>query len=158
MEGVLKKLTTTFAANGEVRWIGVRPDRRVPMVELDSVEISETGLVGDRRETAGKRAVSLIQWEHLPVIAALSGLNDLSPARLRRNIAVSGINLLGLRKATFRLGQVILRGTGICAPCSRMEEELGRGGYSAVRGHGGITAEVVTPGQIALGAEVAPAN
>lgn len=56
----------------------------------------------------------------------------------------------------FRIGGAILRGTGICAPCSRMEETLGPGGYNAVRGHGGITAEVVQPGTISIGDAVQP--
>ena len=98
----------------------------------------------------------MIQWEHLSVIAALVGEDDVDPALLRRNIAVSGINLLGLRNVHFRIGGAVLRGTGVCAPCSRMEETLGRGGYSAVRGHGGITAEVIRPGPIGLGDLVVP--
>ena len=158
MEGVLRKLTTTFAMDGTVRWIGVRPDRREPMVVVDSAQIEPTGLVGDRRATPGKRAVSLIQWEHLPVIAALLGKDVVAPEQLRRNIAVSGINLLGLRKAQFRIGTALLRGTGLCAPCSRMEEELGQGGYSAVRGHGGITAEVIEAGTFGIGADIVPLN
>ena len=158
MEGVLRKLTTTFAMDGTVRWIGVRPDRREPMVVVDSAEIELTGLVGDRRATPGKRAVSLIQWEHLPVIAALLGKEAVAPEQLRRNIAVSGVNLLGLRKAEFRIGTALLRGTGLCAPCSRMEEELGKGGYSAVRGHGGITAEVIEAGTFGIGADIVPLN
>ncbi len=97
-----------------------------------------------------------MQWEHLAVIAALSGLEAVGPEALRRNVAVAGINLLGLRKATFRIGTAVLRGTGLCAPCSRMEEALGPGGYTAVRGHGGITAEVVEPGALALGDAVVP--
>ena len=120
MEGTLGRLTTTFARKGRVEWIGVRPGRREEMVECGRVAIDLTGLRGDRRTEPGKRAVSLIQSEHLPVIAALIGANKLHPKLLRRNIAVSGINLLGLRKASFRLGSTILRGTGLCAPCSRM--------------------------------------
>ena len=44
-----------------------------------------------------------------------------------------------------------MRIEGICAPCSRMEEALGPGGYGALRGHGGWCASVIKPGRIALG-------
>lgn len=151
MEGHLARLIETFAQPGEVRWIGVRPARRKAMVVFEAATITMNGLEGNRRDSPGKRAVSLIQWEHLAVIASLMGREAAAPALLRRNIVVSGINLLGLRKAEFQVGGAVLRGTGLCAPCSRMEETLGRGGYTAMRGHGGITAEVVEAGRIALG-------
>lgn len=137
-------------------WIGVRPARRAPVRALARARILTFGLDGDRREAPGKRAISLIQWEHLPVVAALMGRNHVKPALLRRNIAVAGINLLGLRKLRFRLGSAILQGTGVCAPCSRIEEALGQGGYSAMRGHGGITAEVIAPGDVVPGDTVMP--
>ena len=114
MSETLDRLVNKFPKQGEVRWIGVRPDRRVPVQSLERVEIGQTGLLGDRRATPGKRAVTLIQWEHLPVIAVLAGLDALDPALIRRNIAVSGINLLALRKQSFRIGAAILRGTGPC--------------------------------------------
>ncbi|MEM9061213.1 MAG: MOSC domain-containing protein [Pseudomonadota bacterium] len=156
MEGDLRRLTETFTQPGAIRWIGVRPDRRALMTVLERAEVVSSGLRGDRRTGPGKRAVTLIQAEHLPVIAALSGYVAVDPALLRRNIVVSGVNLLGLRKIRFRIGSAILRGTGLCAPCSRMEESLGPGGYTAMRGHGGITAEVLEPGEIALGDAVTP--
>lgn len=152
----LATLTNRFARHGSVQWIGLRPARRAAMIPVEAAEIALSGLAGDRRESPGKRAVSLIQWEHLPVIAALSAHEDLDPALLRRNIAVTAINLLGLRKRRFRIGTVLLQGTGLCAPCSRMEETLGPGGYTAMRGHGGITAEVIEMGGIALGDSVCP--
>ena len=97
------------------------------------------------------RAVTLIQAEHLPAIAALAGLDRVDPADLRRNLAVSGINLAALRGQRFRVGSAVLKGVENCAPCSRMEEVLGRGGYNAMRGHGGITAIVLEEGDVSLG-------
>ena len=73
----------------------------------------------------------------------------------RRNIVVSGINLLALAKRRFRIGEVVLETTGPCEPCSRMEENLGPGGYNAMRGHGGITARVAKGGTISVGDAVA---
>lgn len=148
-------LLSRFAGPGEVNWIGMRPGRREPMTAVASVEVQENGLVGDRRENPGKRAVTLIQAEHLPVISSFAG-KPVSADLLRRNLVVSGVNLLALRKAEFRIGTAVLRGSGLCAPCSRMEEALGPGGYNAVRGHGGITAEVISPGRVAIGDAVLP--
>ena len=74
---------------------------------------------------------------------------------MRRNVVVAGINLYALRHARFRVGDVLLEGTGICAPCASMEEALGPGGFNAMRGHGGITARVLEAGTIALGDAVA---
>ena len=71
---------------------------------------------------------------------------------------VSGINLAALKGREVHVGEAILRFTVICAPCSRMEEALGKGGYSAVRGHGGWCAEVVQPGRVALGDLVQPVD
>lgn len=152
----LAALMTTHAASGRVEWIGLREARRGAVRPVERARVGLEGLVGDHRARPGKRAVTLIQAEHLPVIAALAGTGPLTPERLRRNIVVSGINLLALRDAPMRVGTALLRGTGICAPCSRMTEELGPGGYNAVRGHGGLIAEVIEPGEVALGDALVP--
>ncbi|MEO0818855.1 MAG: MOSC domain-containing protein [Pseudomonadota bacterium] len=153
---VVATLIARHAHPGRVEWIGLRPARRAPLIAVETAEIRAEGLDGDHRTRPGKRAVTLIQAEHLPVIAALAAVEDLTPALLRRNIVVSGLNLLGLRNRRFRIGGAVLSGSGLCAPCSRMEEALGHGGYAAVRGHGGITAEVLDPGPLALGDTVLP--
>ncbi|MEL7428576.1 MAG: MOSC domain-containing protein [Pseudomonadota bacterium] len=92
-----------------------------------------------------------MQAEHLPVIGSFLGIGQVMPELLRRNLVISGINLLGLRHRQFRIGNTIFEGTGLCAPCSRMEETLGRGGYAAVRGHGGIVARVIEAGSLKIG-------
>ena len=140
---------------GSVRWIGIRPARAVPMIALDAVRVDLDGLDGDRYAScSGKRAVTLIQAEHLPAIAQLSGHAEVAPSLLRRNIVVAGIPLIALKGRRFRIGEAVLEGTGPCDPCSRMEAALGPGGYNAMRGHGGLTARVIEPGWVRLGDSV----
>ena len=148
----LATLTARFPRPGRVEFIGVRPARGAPVERLDRVEVTAGGLAGDRYAGRdGKRAVTLLQFEHLRVIEALTGCEHLDPTLLRRNLVIAGINLLALRDRPFRIGTAVLLGTGLCAPCSRMEALLGPGGYNALRGHGGITARVVESGALSLG-------
>lgn len=149
----LKTLTATFAQPGCVSWIGVRPTRLKPLQPLESVQVIEgLGLEGDHYASpGGKRQVTLIQAEHLKTVAGLLGTDAISPEQVRRNIVVSGLNLLALKGQRFRLGEALLEYTGTCDPCSRMESNLGRGGYNAMRGHGGITARVLRSGRVGLG-------
>ncbi|MEZ6064329.1 MAG: MOSC domain-containing protein [Planctomycetaceae bacterium] len=144
---------------GRVEWIGLSPGSRAA-IEIVDAAVAEVGigLVGDhhsKSRAGGKRQVTLIQHEHLPAIAALANVSQASPDLLRRNIVVSGINLLSLKGLRFRIGAALLEGTGPCEPCSRMDENLGPGGFQAMRGHGGLTARVLEAGRIALGDAVA---
>ena len=114
------------------------------------------GLIGDHYGgLSGHRHVTLIQAEHLPVIAALTGRDTLDPVLVRRNLVVSGLNLLALKDHQLQIGDAILQVTGQCHPCSKMETALGPGGYNAMRGHGGLTAKVIQSGTIRVGNAVA---
>ncbi|WP_017446984.1 MOSC domain-containing protein [Gayadomonas joobiniege] len=151
------QLRSTHAQIGKVTWIGIRPQRRAPLQPMTDVWISELGgLDGDHYYAPrhNKRQVTLIQAEHLAVMAALLNVPEVTPQQLRRNIVVAGINLLAFKDSEFLIGEVVLRGTGLCHPCRRMDEAFGPGGYNAVRGHGGITATVVRGGRIQLQDEV----
>lgn len=138
------------ALPGRLDWIGIRAARREPVLTLPSARILEDGIEGDHAK-GGKRAVTLIQREHLPVIASLLGVDRVIPGRLRRNLMISGVNLYALRKARLQIGGAVLQIEGPCPPCSRMEEEFGPGGYSALRGHGGWYASVFAAGPIRYG-------
>jgi len=152
--GPLQQLLDTLPQRGRVEWIGIRPERGVEMIELTTVQINRgSGLEADRfngREDS-PRQVTLIQQEHLAVIAACVGRETIEPALLRRNIVVSGINLLALKDKQFHLGEALLEFSGACHPCSKMEAALGAGGYNAMRGHGGITARVIEAGRVQPG-------
>ena len=154
----LGKLMANLPRAGRLDWIGVRPRRDVAMRALDDVVAQAGGgLSGDRYTGgSGKRGVTLIQAEHLPVIAALAGLDAVPPALLRRNLVVSGLPLVALKGRRFRIGEVVLEGTDSCDPCSRMEAALGPGGYNAMRGHGGLCARIVEGGRFAIGDAVVP--
>ncbi len=156
----LAKLMATLPRAGRLDWIGLRPARDLPMREVAEADaIPVTGLVGDRYVGAsGKRGVTLIQAEHLPVIATLSGHTQITPKMLRRNFVVSGLPLIALKDRRFRIGEVLLEGTGTCDPCSRMEDALGPGGFNAMRGHGGLTARVLEGGHIRVGDAVVPVD
>lgn len=142
---------------GHVEAIVVRGDPRQPARRIDSTEaLAGIGLQDDRLGRRGEaelstRQVTLIQHEHLSVIAALAGVSAVDVKALRRNLVVSGINLIALKNARVRVGEALLEIVGPCQPCSRMEEAVGPGGYAAMRGHGGMTARVVEAGAIRVG-------
>ena len=151
-------LTNQFAQNGTVQLITIRPKRgELPVILHDVEAIADRGLSGDHYASkGGKRQVTLIQAEHIAGVSSMLGKEKIDPLLLRRNIVVRGINLQSLKGKQFKLGDAILEHTGDCHPCSRMEENLGEGGYNAMRGHGGITAKVISSGVIRNGDALAP--
>jgi MOSC domain-containing protein YiiM len=139
---------------GQLAWIGLRPARRAPILAPDSAILTTArGISGDHYDTRrdGPRQVTLIAMEDLAAIAAFVGRTEVAPELVRRNLVTRGINLWALKDRRFRVGAALLEGSGDCAPCGFMEENLGPGGYNAVRGHGGITARVLEGGEIRIG-------
>ena len=143
---------------GRLEWIGVRPKRRAPLVELQEAEaIARHGLEGDHRveKTPGSgRQVTVISTEFIEQIAHFTGRRRIEPALLRRNLVVSGINLNALRYQRFSIGEALFEATALCHPCSRMEETLGRGGVAAMLGYGGLCAKILETGTIRVGDSV----
>ena len=153
-------LRSHFSAAGRVEWIGIRPGRGKPVEALQEVQaVSNHGLADDHAaaRAGGRRQVTLMQSEHLPVIESLVKRNP-KPDRLRRNLVVSGINLRALVGQRFRVGAALFEGTGDCPPCRAMEAVLGFGGCNAMAGMGGVTARILEGGRIQVGDPVAPYN
>jgi MOSC domain-containing protein YiiM len=150
----IKSLMKMVPQIGVLSWIGVRKVRKQPLTSLEEVNVSVDGGLEEDHFTSTKnkkRQVTLIQQEHLAAVGSILGHSEVDPLLTRRNLVVKGINLFSLRNQQFTIGEVVLEGTGYCHPCTRMEENLGAGGYNAMRGHGGITAKVIKGGSIKLG-------
>lgn len=160
----LRALTAQFPYLGRLEQICLRQQKGAPCISVKTVEaIALRGLQGDhtaqrvsRKALGSNRQVTLIQAEHLPLIASLSG-KPVEAAWLRRNLVVSGLNLLAA-KSLFQdqplylhIGTAVLEVTGPCEPCSKMETLLGLGGYNIMRGHGGVTARVRVGGVLSVG-------
>jgi MOSC domain-containing protein YiiM len=163
----LRQLTQQFSQTGKLDAIYLRPARGVASTSHQHVQaVAQLGLVGDRTHNTpsrnplgSNRQVTLIQAEHIAVISALIG-KPVDAKTLRRNLVVSGINLLAA-KSLFKdqtmqlsIGEVVLEITGPCEPCSKMELALGQGGYNAMRGHGGVTARIIKGGELKVGDSV----
>ena len=140
-------------------WIGLRPARRQPVVEVEQAEaLLARGLRGDRATARFNpvRQVTLVDEAQLAVVARELGISAIAPGLVRRNLLVRGLDLSRLRGATLQVGQAVLEVTGPCDPCQRMEEALGAGGFDAMRDAGGLTARVLAAGWIRQGDAVRP--
>lgn len=170
----LRALSRHAPHPGQLEAIYLRPARLQTVHSVDqATALVGQGLQGDRAASRppslaqgpgarvggrDKRQVTLIQAEHLGAIAALAHRGPVDAAELRRNLLISGLNLLAC-KALFKdtplllcIGESVqLELTGPCDPCSRMETVLGPGGYHAMRGHGGMTARVLRGGVLRVG-------
>ena len=162
----MRDLLRRFPRAGRIDALLLRPARDAPVQSVASAMLIEgAGIEGDRtaarassRPGGHKRQLTLIQAEHLPLIAAWCGLPALDAALLRRNVVVSGLNLLSARSPLpgvafdVHLGdEAVIELTGPCDPCSKMEALLGPGGLNAMRGHGGVTARVLRGGRVVVG-------
>ncbi|MGE0589086.1 MAG: MOSC domain-containing protein [Cyclobacteriaceae bacterium] len=143
---------------GVVDFISVRSERvHLPKSVEQVMAIDGKGLEGDHYNAKnGTRQVTLIQAEDLIAVASFLNRDKVDPLLARRNIVIREFNLNSLKGKSFQLGEAILQYTGECHPCSRMEQNLGEGGYHAMRGRGGIIARILKTGLVKVGDSLLP--
>lgn len=140
---------------GSVTSIIIRPEKRGDPKHLMHARIHAEGIEGDhfvRPET--RRAVTLIAAADLATVAASIGFYGDAHGACRRNICVDFFpeeNMEGKRVA---LGdEVVLEITCYCAPCKRMDENLGSGAVHAFDKKAGWGAIVLREGEVKVGDE-----
>lgn len=133
--------------------------RRVAEAQADAGR----GLVGDRYHAgegtfsnphARGHDLTLIEQD---VIDDLGGVFPGYRAEdTRRNIVTTGIALNGLVGWRFRVGDVECLGQRLCEPCAHLDRIAVEGALRPLVHRGGLRADIVTSGRIAVGDEVEP--
>lgn len=146
--------------SGTVHVIYLAPAAGAAPVAVDQVlAVAGRGLEGDRyflgvgsfsRWPGEGRAVSLIEQEVIDAVRQEHGI-ELGDGRSRRNVVTRGVALDDLVGRTFRIGDVLLRGVRPAAPCRYLERRTAPGAMEALKGRGGLRADVLEGGFIRLG-------
>jgi len=96
------------------------------------------------------RALTLIGAE---AVEALERETDiwLAPAATRRNVLTRGIDVNALVGKRFRIGNVECRGIELCEPCSHLQSMTQPGVIKGLAHRGGLNADILNDGEIAVG-------
>jgi MOSC domain-containing protein YiiM len=136
------------AVPGSVERIAVAPQESALPEQVPDVDVSPDGLAGDRYGDAGN--VTLIEAEALEGLRADTGI-ELSHEESRRQVLTRGISLNDLVGRRFRVGSVELVGAGLCEPCAHLQSLTYDGVLRGLVHRGGLRADIVRGGRIAVG-------
>ncbi len=76
---------------------------------------------------------------------------ELQAELTRRNLVTRGVALNHLVNREFKIGEVTLRGTRLCEPCSHMEKLTRKGVMRGLIHRGGLRANIIAGGTIHVG-------
>lgn len=139
-------------ARGTLLGIARREATKVPMEEIDSVEVSEAaGLAGDFRGRTKDRQVTVLAREAWEAACRELG-RELSWTTRRANLLVEGLDLVQTAGAVLRIGDVRLAITQETDPCAVMDRQC-QGLRQALTPawRGGVSCRVEAGGRIRRG-------
>ena len=146
-------------ADGTIEALAIAPAAEAPMELVDSAQAhAGRGLEGDRYFThegtfsnpySDGHDLTLIEGE---VVDELG----LPPAEARRNVVTRGIDLNALVGRRFRVGEAECVGRRLCEPCAHLQRLTHPGILRDLVHRGGLRADVLSDGAIAVGDRVEP--
>jgi MOSC domain-containing protein len=166
LDPVLHRQPAAADLRGTVEGLAVAPAADVPMQLLDVARArAGRGFDGDRYAAgagtfsprAGRRPgydLTLIAAEVLDELAGAGPALDF--AGTRRNVLTRGIDVNALVGRRFRIGDVLCEGRRLCEPCVHLDRLSGPGILRPLIHHGGLRADVLTDGEVRLGAPILP--
>jgi len=147
---------------GRVVGLFTSPGESQPMTSHERIgAIAGTGLAGDRYALGvgfyssrplpgGARELTLIETEALDEIEVETGIR-LDHIESRRNIVTTGIRVHDLIGKQFTIGDLLCEGVRDCPPCEHLVELTGKKVLKAMAYCGGLRANILTSGEIAVG-------
>ena len=143
--------------SGRVEQINIGPLHEVP-APVERVQAhAGKGLLGNRYYfddgAEPGRALTLIAAEAIEGMAAEHGV-EITAAESRRNVLTRGIDLNALVGKRFSVGDVECVGVELCEPCKHLEGVTRPGVIKGLAHRGGLNADILTDGEIAVGDEV----
>ena len=102
------------------------------------------------------QSLTLIAAEALEGLREDTGI-ELSHEASRRNVLTRGIDLNALVGRRFTVGGVECEGTELCEPCNTLAKLTERGVLRGLVHRGGLRADILASGEIAVGDAVAAA-
>jgi hypothetical protein len=164
LDPVLHRRRSAPELRGTVEGLAVATAAEAPMRLLEVAQArAGRGLEGDRyaagagtfSSRAGRRPgydLTLIAAEALDEAAA--GGPALDFAGTRRNVLTRGIDVNALVGRRFRIGEVLCEGRRLCEPCVHLDRLSGPGILRPLIHRGGLRVDVLTDGEIRLGAPI----
>ncbi len=136
---------------------GAKPE---PVQEAEA--IAGRGIEGDRyfnqegtfyADGKNGQDLTLIEAEAFERLASENGI-ELAPGDARRNLVTRGLALNDLVGRRFTIGAVECVGRRLCDPCAYLERVTKPGVLKGLARRGGLRADIVAGGTIAVGAPV----
>jgi MOSC domain-containing protein YiiM len=137
--------------SGQVEAIRIAPERETLPEPIESIDVTDEGLPGDRY--FGRGDITLVEAEALEAFHEDTGI-ELSHAEIRRQVLTRGIRLNDLLGKRFRVGGVEAVGVEWCEPCQHIENLTYPGVLKGMVHRAGLRADIVQAGRIAVGDEV----
>ena len=132
-----------------------RPPGTSPLIEKERIEcVAGKGLLGDRYFNHAedyKGQITFFSAEVFERLCAHFGIREKPAGVVRRNVIVSGIDLLSLIGCEFEMQRVKFRGTQHCAPCEWMEVAFAPGAKEFLQENAGLRAKILSDGELHLG-------
>jgi MOSC domain-containing protein YiiM len=140
---------------GRVESIHVVAEKAGPPEARERVSVvAGRGIEGDRKFDSN-HDLTLVEAEALEGLTEDTGI-ELAPGESRRQVMTRGVSLNDLVGKRFRVGELECVGEELCEPCDHLQSLTQPGVLRGLVHRGGLCAEVVSGGEIAVGDAVEP--